>query len=153
MIQLSHRYLMIISGLVWLAIGTTLLFVGLTFLVKGEGVLHRYFGDPNSVAILLIVFGLLLGRLKGKKVLARAAEKGCQRILTLPNPAPLWKIYKPSFYLMMATMISLGTLARSLPLDIRGFIDVTIGTALVQGALAYFLFMIRRAPSDFEGAK
>lgn len=130
MINLSHKTLIVLSGLLWFAIGAWLLPLGLRFLVEGE--------LPDSIKITLIVFALFIGYFKGKKVLGKSAQRGIQRILSLSNPAPLSQIYPPLYYLLLASMILIGFLAKFLPLDLRGFIDTAIGAALIHGSMVYF---------------
>ena len=130
MINLSHRTLIVISGAVWLLIGCWLLQLGLNFIVEG--------GLPELAKIGIITLALLIGYLKGKKVLGKSAQKGIQRIYSLSNPASITKIYKPSYYLLLGSMVGIGFLAKFLPLDLRGFIDTTIGAALINGSMVYF---------------
>lgn len=130
MMNLSHKTLIVISGALWLAIGSWLLPLGLSFIMEGS--------LPESAKILLIALALFIGYFKGKKVLGKSAKKGIERIYTLPNPAPLTQIYKPSYYFLLLAMVGIGFLAKFLPLDFRGFIDTAIGAALINGSMVYF---------------
>lgn len=130
MINLSHRSMVLFSGILWLAIGCWLLPLGLNFILDGE------LGDAEKIS--LITSALLIGYFKGKKVLGKSAQKGIQRILSLPDPAPMTSIYKPSYYLLFAAMIGMGMLAKYLPLAARGFVDTVVGAALINGAMVYF---------------
>lgn len=122
--------LIVISGTIWLAIGSWLLPLGLSFIMNGT--------LTESAKILIISLALFIGYLKGKKVLGESAKKGIKRIYTLPNPAPFTQIYKPAYYLLLFAMIGVGFLAKLLPLDLRGFIDTAIGAALINGSMVYF---------------
>jgi hypothetical protein len=150
MFKVSHATLIFLSGLVWLAVGCFLLPLGLNFIVEAllkenigqpHPILHflaPYAGGLEAAALVWIAFALLIGFLKGRRVFAKSVERSVNRILTLPNPTNLSKIYTPSYYLLLGSMILLGVLVRFAPLDIRGGIDVAIGSALINGAVLYF---------------
>ena len=127
--RFSHRTMITLSGLVWLAVGLVLLPLGLRFLAQEENI---------TLSIGLIVLGLTVGYFKGKKVLAKVAVAQATRIATLPNPAPVSQLYTPRYYLLLASMIGLGMAVKWLPLPVRGFIDVAVGSALINGAMTFF---------------
>lgn len=151
MLKLSHASLVFISGIVWLVIGTMLLSMGLNFLIESIlrdnlltmkrpilDTLAAIAGDFDSAVIALIVAALLVGYFKGRFVLAKTVAKSVDRIKSLSNPASLAQIYAKKYYFLLAFMMSLGLIAKLLPMDIRGAIDVTIGAALINGAVLYF---------------
>lgn len=149
MLKFSHRSLILISGGVWLAVGAWLMPLGLNFLGKAAtdlsvspllSLLTPYLGGADNATIVLLTLALFIGYFKGRNVLGKSAEKGSSRILTLANPAPLSQIYKPSYYVLLGSMIALGLSMKwfGFPLDIRGFVDVAIGSALINGAMIYF---------------
>lgn len=149
----KHSTLITLSGLVWLAVGTSLLSLGLNLLLSGtqtgqlltnpypwlEG-LAPILGSLEYAAVILIALGLFIGYFKGRYVLAKSAEKGVVHIRSLPAPAPLHKMYSIKNYVLIALMMGLGMSIKALgiPSDIRGFIDIAVGAALIQGAVAYF---------------
>jgi hypothetical protein len=61
----------------------------------------------------------------------------------------LTQIYSPTYYLLIGIMIGLGLSLKifGLPIDIRGLVDVTIGAALINGAMLYFrsAFQLKQA--------
>jgi len=139
-----------LSGLVWLAVGCWLLPLGLNFVVSTlldknvnmsrpvlDG-LAPYFRGVESAAMIWIAICLMIGCLKGRFIFAKTVNRGVQRISKLPNPAPLSQIYPLSYYILLGSMVFLGFLVRYAPLDVRGGVDVIIGTALINGAMLYF---------------
>jgi hypothetical protein len=150
MFKVSHSILIFLSGLVWLAVGCFLLPLGLNFIVDTllkENVLlphpvldfiATYTGGLDQAALIWIVFALLVGYLKGRSVFAKSVKRSVNRILSLPNPAKLSQIYTPSYYILLASMVLLGVLVRFTTQDIRGGVDIAIGSALINGAMLYF---------------
>lgn len=150
MFKLTHATLIFLSGCVWLLVGCFLLPLGLNFIVEtllreNSGqfypVLHflaPYAGGLEPAALIWIAMTLLIGFLKGRRVFAKSVNRSVARILTLPNPAPLSKIYTPGYYLLLGSMVLLGVLVRFAPLDIRGGVDIAVGSALINGAVLYF---------------
>lgn len=157
MIKTSHRTLYAISGAIWLGVGIMLLNLGLGFIMQGfQG--HSFItsgysslftslasttGGFELAAIIVIAVSLLVGGIKGRLVMQKAAQKSFNRISQLANPTPITNIYTRSNIAILAVMMSLGMLMKvvGLPLDIRGAIDTAVGCALMQGSLAYFRFM------------
>lgn len=146
----SHSMLIVISGLIWLAIGIFLLPLGLKFLLEAThspepnfpllNPLTSILGQRELATILLIVFGLIIGYYKGTYVLGRSAKRVVKRITSQPNPASLSCLYSLPYLLLIGVMVIIGMSIKffGLALDIRGFIDVAIGAALINGALVYF---------------
>lgn len=149
MLHFSHRTLITISGLIWFSVGGMLLYKGLNFLVaasKADGGslwlnhLATLVGGLELAVIVLVAIALLIGYLKGTRVLAKSADKGSNHIQSLPNPAPVHKMYKPGYFVLLAVMVGLGVAMNvfSVPLDVRGFVDTAVGAALVNGSMVYF---------------
>lgn len=153
MLKLSHTALIAISGLVWLAIGVFLLSLGLNLIVASTqpeflaiekqypilATLEPYFGIEQA-ALFLIVACLFVGYAKGRYVLGKSARRGVARILTFPNPTSLANIYSMPYLLLIGGMVGLGMSIKyfGLPNDVRGAVDVAIGSALINGAMIYF---------------
>lgn len=148
--KLSHTKLIVISGIIWFAIGFYLLQLGLNLLLASTqasidnfpllGFIAQMIGSGETAAIVLVVLALFIGYLKGRYVLGKSAQKGVARILTFPNPANLSSIYSRKYYILLAGMVGLGISIKYLGLsnDVRGFIDAIIGSALINGAMIYF---------------
>ncbi len=144
-----HIPAVVISGCLWLFIGVMLLTKGLGFIVQAStshGLwlpsIANYLGDLQQAALALITLALFIGFLKGRFVLSKSAKRVVERLLTFPEPVPIAKIYSLKYVLIILFMVMLGVSSRwtNPPPDIRGFIDVAIGSALMNGALFYFKF-------------
>jgi hypothetical protein len=151
--KLSHSKLILFSGAIWFGIGLYLLQLGLNLLIGGVNadmaaktkyplinLLQGYIGSVETTSILLLTAALFIGFVKGRFVLKKTADKGVKRILSFPNPARLTQIYDAKYYLLIGLMVCLGISIKFLGIsnDIRGFIDVAIGSALVNGSMSYF---------------
>lgn len=151
--KLSHAKLIMISGLVWFGIGVYLLQLGLNLLLGGvqnpeistKGyplltTLSHYLGSLRTTALILVVFALFVGYIKGRYVLGKSAQRGVDRIRSFANPAPLQHIYSGKYYILLGGMVALGISIKYIGLsnDIRGVIDAIIGSALINGAMIYF---------------
>ena len=153
----SHFALIIVSGLMWLLIGAFLMTLGMHHImnvVQNWEVMLRlhsfsflkflapFVSSEEKAMSVLVFICLLVGYLKGRFVLMKTVKRGVQRIISYPNPAPLMQLYSKKYYLLIALMMGLGFLLKSLHLaeDVRGAIDLAIGSALLKGALSYFHF-------------
>jgi len=153
MLKFNHKVLMIISGMIWVAVGLFLLPFGLHLLVESTKqqfsyplieLLRPLLGSSENVIILLIALGLSIGYVKGKYVLGKSAKRCVKRIVSFPNPTSIANIYSPGYYLLLGLMIGLGMSIKffGVPNDVRGFIDVTIGSALINGAMIFFRYAV-----------
>lgn len=151
MFKVSHSMLVFLSGLIWLGVGCFLLPLGVNFVVEAMlkenfatlphpifSLLAPYVGGIDPAAVLLVACALLVGFVKGRFLFPKTIQRSVNRILALPNPARLSKIYSWRYYLLLGVMAGLGVMTRYLPLDIRGGIDIAVGTALIIGAMFYF---------------
>lgn len=146
--KIRHGLAITASGILWLLIGLFLLFKGFSIL------LHTFEGaDPicipyllaktsstEQASLLIISAGLLVGFIKGKIVLAKTANRIIQKILSQPNPCPITCIYPPSYLILLSTMMLMGISLKYflIPYDLKGFIDVAVGSALANGSAFYF---------------
>jgi hypothetical protein len=130
-LQMSHKAWILISGLIWAVVGCLLLYKGLQFLAEGVD------STTSDRASWLIAIGLFLGFLKGRFVLRKTVERISLRIVGLQSPVGLADAYPKSYWLLLASMMALGFLLRLVPLETRGFIDVVVGSALLNGAILY----------------
>jgi len=149
---MKHRGWIFFSGLIWFAIGIMLMLRGLDLLVTASKnlseatlFLDRFSPNPEKreqTSLFLIAIGLLVGYIKGRFVLMRTVRKVVQRICSLPLPMKLSKLYNPQYYLIMVFMTLLGMSMKFIPIypDLRGVIDVAIGSALMNGAFLFFRF-------------
>jgi hypothetical protein len=153
MINVRHKTLIVISGLVWLAVGSSLLMMGLNFLLEGVKTEHAsaasypLLSSMNGIllnmeqaALVLVALGLFIGYFKGKFVLGKSAKQGVARIQGFSNPTALSNIYSAKYYILLGLMIGLGMSMKyvGLPIDVRGLVDVAVGSALINGSMFYF---------------
>ncbi len=153
MIMLRQKALLVISGLIWFAVGIALLMKGLNFLMDGVKTardisgnypmlskMTPYFGSKEQAALMLVAFGLFIGYFKGKFVLGKSALRGIERIRSFQEPTSLSNIYSAKYYILLGVMASLGMLMKvtGVPTDIRGLVDVAVGAALINGSMFYF---------------
>jgi hypothetical protein len=146
----SHRTWIVISGLVWCAVGILLLVKGLFYIVgaatssqESSSVLNAIVsltGTVEQAALFLISLALLVGFIKGRYVLVKTVRRITKRILTMDAPIHVKDVYPKGYYMLLFSMMLMGMLFKWLPIGfaLKGFIDVTIGSALINGALLYF---------------
>lgn len=127
---MKHRGWIIFSGSVWVVIGLLLLYKGLQFLQLAQ----------TERKSLYMAIGLMIGFLKGRFLLVRSVQRVVRRIISLPEPIRLKDVYAPSYFLLVLAMMGLGILLKFLPIqfEVRGLIDVAVGSALTNGAMFYF---------------
>lgn len=138
--------LLFVSGISWFVIGIALLSAGMKFVLAAlEGQaslwLHKLMqiaGGKEEGALLLIVLGLLVGFVKGRLVMVRAVQRMVKKLEPLPDPIPFSTAYGFRDLFLIGGMIFLGIGLRFVPLDVRGFVDVAVGAALMNGAMCYF---------------
>ncbi len=148
--KLSHAVLVLISGLVWFAVGLGLLTLGLKLLVDpsrlAEGsyplysLVAPYLGRAEQIGLFFIVISLLVGYAKSKFVLSKSVQRSVKRIQGFSNPTSIANIYSRGYYILLGSMVLLGWSIKffGVPNDIRGIVDVAVGAALLNGAILYF---------------
>jgi hypothetical protein len=152
MMQCKQSTMIFISGAVWLLVGMFLMPLGIYLLVSSLAVqveaaqsyplikpLSSLSGGWEQAVLMLLCAGLFVGYLKGKFVLGKSARQGVSRIQQFSNPTHLSNIYSLKYYILILGMMGLGMGIKFFGLadDIRGFIDVAIGAALINGARVY----------------
>lgn len=151
---LSKRTWFIVSGLKWFAIGVMLLTKGLRMItVAAEQVavkaplikfFQSYTSSRQQAALLIISAGLLIGFVKGRTVLAKTVKRIAERINGYSEGLTLKQAYDQRYWIVIGLMMLMGMMFRmlSIPFDIRGGVDVAIGSALINGAMLYFRYMM-----------
>ena len=151
---LSKRTWLIISGIKWFAIGVVLLIKGLRFITTAaeqisiETPLIKYFqsftGTRHQGALVIVCLGLFIGFIKGRTVLAKTVQRISQRIYLHNDRLTLRQAYDPRYWIVIGLMMTLGMMFKFLPIsiDIRGGIDIAIGSALINGAMLYFRHLV-----------
>jgi len=165
----SHKTLTFLAGFVWLCIGITLLSLGIHFILETVSnpmlthvsgrfsiskLVSKFSSDPTQIAVILITLSLIVGYFKGKMVLAKSVKRQLTRIKTLPDPSSLKYLYSKGYYILIASMMFLGMVMRFLPItvDTRGFVDIAIGAALINGAMLYFRSLSYYASQSKRGS-
>jgi hypothetical protein len=149
--RISKAAWIAISGLIWFVVGVGLLTMGLHFIIHkaqielGETTsliakISPLAGGREQAALALITIGLIIGFIKGRFVLAKTVKRVSERILSLEPPLKLSQVYSRGYLFLIGGMVLLGMSMKYLgfPADIRGLIDVAIGSALMNGASVYF---------------
>jgi hypothetical protein len=142
----KHIGLVVLSGLLWLGIGVMLLVKGLRFVVYAEPGckmlenLTPYVGTRDQAIVFLIALGLFAGFMKGRFVLMKAVKKVVNRIASLSTPLKISQIYDKRYYALMVLMMGMGLALNflNIPGDVRGTVDIAIGSALMNGAMGFF---------------
>jgi hypothetical protein len=85
--------------------------------------------------------------MKGRFVLSKTVRRVVHRISSLSEPIRFLDVYSAKYFVLIASMILLGMTLRwlSVPSDIRGMIDVAVGSALMNGAMLYFRACFQKA--------
>lgn len=151
---IRHALAIICSGLLWMGIGIFLLLKGFSLLlhpeIQGIPLLLPYLTSmttrPEQGSLLLVSFGLLIGFIKGRLILSKTARRIIARIGSLPNPCKLSAIYPTPYLFLLLGMMSLGILFKWLPIpyDIKGIIDIGVGSALMNGSAFYFRYFAEK---------
>jgi hypothetical protein len=144
------------SGVVWFTVGVFLLVFGVKLLVfasleagKGAYLLSKVVTLTKSkerAALLLLVLGLILGFAKGRFVLSKTVMRVANRISSLPEPIRISQVYPVGYIGLIGCMMLLGMAMKwlAVPLDVRGAIDVAVGSALMNGGMFYFRYLFKR---------
>lgn len=149
--KFRHGTLIGISGTIWMCIGIFLLSLGLNFINGATKIFIMseypiitfftpYFGSVDNTAIVLIIFSLILGSLKSRMVFTKVVNKNVQKIVALPNPSSPFALFDMKYIILMGFMMFLGFLMRyfSVPQDLRGMVDIAVGSGLITGSVNYF---------------
>jgi hypothetical protein len=144
---MKHRGWIVFSGFVWFFIGVMLLYKGVHLVALAAfqkdslcASMQETFGSAQNAAAFLIAAGSMIGFLKGRFVLAKTAKRVVSRIASQSLPIRFKNAYSPSYWILIGFMMALGMVFRFLPIpiDIRGLIDIAIGSALISGSIFYF---------------
>lgn len=149
--RLSRAAWVALSGLTWCIGGVSLLLVGIRLVVlhaQTSSLLDSLccIADNREQAALFLVMGaLFVGFIKGRFVLRKTVRRITARIETLSEPIAITHIYGKGYLFLIGGMVALGQFMRwiGLPEEVRGAIDVAIGSALINGASLYFRIALK----------
>jgi hypothetical protein len=144
--KLQPRTLLFIAGALWFAVGLWLLKLGINFLIDATNAdpspaflawFKSLSGEAEKGVLFLLVLALIIGFFKGRFVLSKTVNKTSER---LTHANSITALFTPKYLILLGVMMGIGLSIRFLgvPLDIRGFVDVAVGSALVNGAMLYF---------------
>jgi xanthine/uracil permease len=119
----SRRTHLLLASLLWSGVGTLLLFFGVWWMFRGH----------NRSAPWLTVAALGVGVVKARFVLARAAGRIINRILTRDDGRCVGGFLSIRTWLLVVVMASAGRWLRSGPIPhvVVGFVYAAVGTALL----------------------
>ena len=151
--KLSPRFAIFFSGSLWLSIGLLLIYKGIKHLFLAKSIhltegggepliswINGFAKNPQKSVWLLMCIGLILGFFKGRVMMKRAVIRVVGRICSFTSNIPINALYSKGYLMLIGGMMLMGISFKFLPLsiDIKGFIDFTIGFALINGAMLYF---------------
>lgn len=118
----KRRTLLLFSALLWTVIGVLLL---------GKGGYRLSQLSRGHLPVVAISF--LLGSIKSRLVLDRAARKGISRIVCFADDTCLGAVYSAKTWILVLCMMVFGVILRSLPIPtgLLAGISLTIGWALL----------------------
>lgn len=90
----------------------------------------------SKFTLPLAILGLMIGWAKGRWVLSKTARRMISRIPHLPQPIRIQDALPLSYLALIGVMTGLSMALRWLPGDLRGLIDLAIGTALLFASFA-----------------
>lgn len=154
MFNFKHVSAVIFSGVVWLLIGCLLTFKGVNYISQGAnelflnenthfsiiGFVLPMFDNYQKAILSLIIVSLAVGYFKGQFMLRKSVNRVVRRIITLHAPFKLKDMYTKGYVGLICGMMCLGMSMRFMPIaaDVRGFIDLSIGMALLKGSFLFF---------------
>ncbi len=149
--RIGHIAGIVISGCVWLGIGCLLTFKGLFLIALAMiadlgssyplvNLCTKLFRESERSILFLVFLAVILGLIKGRFVLANTVKRTVKRLLLIPSPLKIQYLFPWSYVILVIGMMSLGMSLKYLPIpkDVRGFIDIAVGSALINGAFIYF---------------
>ena len=138
--SVKRKYLILISGLMWLGIGIMLMSLALTWLLK--------FKFDNSW--IFIVSGILLALLIHHFGFLRIVDKNLGRIKTLNPETCVFAFMSWKSYILVLIMISMGIILRhsQLPRNLLAVIYIGIGFALFLSSIRYLRVFLTRKHRD-----
>lgn len=136
-IKVAPQTLKRIAMSLWAIGGGSLTAMGVSRLL--EALQH----NPNLASPMLLVPGLLaalvIGVVKGRTVLRKAALANIDRLNAMAGPALLRQVYPLRSWILIAVMIGLAVALNVLNVDLfwRGIVNLGIGMALIIGSANY----------------
>jgi len=120
------RYHLFVAALLWSVVGSALLFFGCKWVINKHETLY----------IWLLIPALLIGLLKTRLVLFKAADRMTSRIIARGDGKCIGGFISYKTWLIIAIMAGTGKFLRGglLPIAIVGLIYAAVGIALLYGS-------------------
>jgi hypothetical protein len=130
-----NHLLLLLAGLVWIMVGTTLLLLAFSWLSNAQNT------DMKLFAVTGVILALLVHHLGFLKI----ADHNLRRILLMNRKSCLFAFIPWKSYLVIAVMIAMGAILRhsTIPKHYLAVLYIGIGLALVLSSVRYFRVFIR----------
>jgi hypothetical protein len=142
------------ASLIWFLVGIFLFSMGLYYFHLGTQLLPSlsyddsfsilqllglFFEKLSSATSFAMILALAIGFAKGRFVLKKTVRRQIERIKALPEKNSLKEMYSLPLYMIIGCMMLLGMSLKYFPIfyDTRGFIDIAVGFALMNGSFHY----------------
>lgn len=127
---LSKRWLLIIAGCMWSAVGIMLMTYAIVWLTR----------ELSISSILLGLLGVALSAAMFRFIFKKVASKNVNRILSLDDKACLFSFQPWTSYLIIVFMMTLGIILKNsaIPKPYLAVVYMTIGSALFQASITYY---------------
>lgn len=131
MLNVSKKYLLLISGILWSGVGLFLNILAFNWFLKVDS--HYSFMLPAEglfIGLMIAVFGL-----------NRVMQKNSSRIMSLPESSHILHFQAKKSYLLVAVMMTMGIVIRNtnlLPQIFKIPSYIAMGTGLFLTSFGYF---------------
>ena len=131
----TKNVLLFLAGIIWVCVGTMLLFLAFSWLAKVSNINIYLFGGAGVVlALLAHHFGFL-----------RIVDKNLERILPMDEKKCLFSFMPWKSYLIIVVMITMGAILRHsmIPKQYLAILYTAIGLALILSSVRYMRIFFR----------
>ena len=131
----TKNVLLFLAGIIWVCVGTMLLFLAFSWLAKVSNINIYLFGGAGVVlALLAHHFGFL-----------RIVDKNFERILPMDEKKCLFSFMPWKSYLIIVVMITMGAILRHsmIPKQYLAILYTAIGLALILSSVRYLRIFFR----------
>jgi hypothetical protein len=137
-VQVTHRFLIFLSALVWYGGGVGLAWKGSALLLEANSI-----NQDGVWSILAPLLGVVIGVIKAKFIFIKNCRKNITRINQLLQPKP-WQFFRLRFMFILLIAITVGTSLSSMAhghynfLLLVGVIDISVAVALLVSSFVYW---------------
>ena len=131
----TKNVLLFLAGIIWVCVGTMLLFLAFSWLTKVSNINIYLFGGAGVIlALLAHHFGFL-----------KIVDKNLERILPMDEKKCLFSFMPWKSYLIIVVMISMGAILRHsmIPKQYLAILYTAIGLALILSSVRYMRIFFR----------